>query len=100
MLENIRVLRHYFCQLRPFLMKFLFVLGSVHYHVPVLRFDNQILVPVAEKLHIRHQVKVWLPKGVISFLVLVDHKEHQYKLFPIALLLFMKNLRVFHDNWT
>ena len=82
------MLRHYFCQLRPLLMKFLLVLGSVHDHVPVLGFENQMLVPVAKELHIRHQVEIRLPEGFIALLVLVDHKEHQYELLPVALLIF------------
>ena len=69
-------------------MKFLLVFGSVHDHVSVLGFENQMLVPVAEELNIRHQVEIRLPEGVITLLVLVDHKEHQYELLPVALLIF------------
>ena len=88
MLENVRVFRHYFCQLCPLFMKFLLVFGCVHDHVSVLGFENQMLVPVAEELNIRHQVEIRLPEGFIALLVLVDHKERQYELFPVALLIF------------
>ena len=100
MLENVRVVSHYFCQLRPFLMKLLLVLSCVHEHVLVLRFNDQILVPVAEELYIGHQVEVGLPEGVIALLVFVDHEEHQYELLPVAFLILMENLRVFYDDWT
>ena len=81
-------------------MKFLLVLGGVHDHVLVLGFDDQLLVPVAEKLGVRHQVEIWLPEGVITLLVLVDHIEHKCQLLPVALLLFRENLRVFCDDGT
>ena len=88
MLENIWVLRHNFGQLCPFLMKFLLILSSIHYHVLVLGLNNQILIPVAEKLSVRHQVEIRLPKGVITLLMLIDHIEHKCKLLPVTLLLF------------
>ena len=94
------MLSHYFCQLCPFFMKLLLVLSCVHEHVLVLRFNDQILVPVAEELYIGHQVEIGLPEGVITLLVLVDHKEHQYELLPVALMFLVENLRVFYDDWT
>ena len=99
-LECVRVLRHYFCQLCPLLMKFLLVLGGVHDHVLVLGLDDHLLVPVAEKLSVRHQIEVWLPEGVIALLVLEDHIEHKCQLLPVALLLFRENLRVFFNDRT
>ena len=81
-------------------MKFLFVLSGVHDHVPVLSLKNHILVPVAEKLSVRHQIEIWLPERVVTLLVLVDHIEHKYELFPVSLLLFRENLRVLNDYGT
>ena len=69
-------------------MKLLFILCGIHYHVLVLGLNDKIVIPVAEKLSVRHQVKIWLPKGVITLLMLIDHIEHKCKLLPIALFLF------------
>ena len=59
---------------------------------------DQVLLPMAEKLDIGHQIQIGLPEGIHTFLVLINYEYNEGELLPVSFLILLEHRGVLAED--
>ena len=71
---------------------------GIFHQIVVLCCIDQVLLPMAKKLDIWHQIQIGLPKRIRTFLVFIYYEYNESELLPVTFLLLREHRGVLTEN--
>ena len=71
---------------------------GIFHQIVILSGIDQLLRPMAAKFDIWHQIQIWLPERISTFLVLIYYESYEGELLPVAFLLLREHRGVLTED--